>query len=167
MSSTSCFDFILQYILVYILNEIKIKNPPNPPLGRGFSAGASELAHTCTWLTHTRLPTWVYKPVTSPSGLGYVPFPFLLVSCKVKKWLGVVREVFDEPALEIDKPGEGLPSLLLVGCGHSVTPATLTRSILTWFLDMIRPRYSIHIFSVAGQGKVKGARVEHFTQGRW
>ena len=41
-----------------------MKNPPNPSRGYGFGTGISELTHTRTHHTCTRVPVWVCKPVT-------------------------------------------------------------------------------------------------------
>ncbi len=44
-----------------------MKNLPNLDYGYGFSVGNPEQTHTCTCLTHTRLPMQVCKPMMSTS----------------------------------------------------------------------------------------------------
>ena len=50
----------------------------------------------------------------------------------------MVREVLDEPAVEVGEPNN-CTSFLLVGAGQSATPATLIRSISTELWEIITP----------------------------
>jgi hypothetical protein len=79
--------------------------------------------------------------------IAVCPFPLGIILCQVKEQSSMVREVLYELAVEI--------AFLLVGAGHSCTPATLTRSMATWLWEMTMPRYSTLVCSnshLSGQG---------------
>ena len=105
---------------MYIFILIELKTRQTHPLGCGFSAGASEATHAHTRPTQTRLPTWVYKPVTSTSGrhMQYImESPFSNIKCI---WKFIMRwNCFCKQEIHKSNPPPSWASLSTSTCSSS------------------------------------------------